>query len=220
MHPNAELIKRFYEAFARHDAEAMASCYADDVAFSDPAFGPLTGEHARNMWRMLTGRAADLVVVASGIEADDTSGKAHWEATYTFSATGRKVLNIIDAKFTFAGGKITRHDDHFDFWKWSRQALGAPGMLLGWSGFLQKSVQKKALAGLAAFEKKRLAGGRPGPRARGRPPAGAQPLISPSATIAAWTAGRAATRAWKASRLGKSARSSFTKLAQLVTVNR
>ena len=155
MHPNAELIQRFYSAFAARDAETMSACYSDDVAFSDPAFGPLTGEHARNMWRMLAGRAADLVVVSSGIEADDSRGKAHWEATYTFGATGRKVVNVIDATFEFKDGRIVRHDDHFDFWRWSRQALGVPGLLLGWSGMLQNTVRKKALAGLTAFERGR-----------------------------------------------------------------
>jgi len=37
--PNAALIQRFYEAFQRSDAEAMAACYAPDVQFSDPVFG-------------------------------------------------------------------------------------------------------------------------------------------------------------------------------------
>ena len=54
---NAQLITRFYEAFQRLDAEAMARCYAPEVRFSDPAFGELNGDDARDMWRMLTSRA-------------------------------------------------------------------------------------------------------------------------------------------------------------------
>ncbi len=141
-------IESFYRAFAKRDAEAMAAHYTDDVAFSDPAFGPLKGEHARNMWRMLCERAADLELTFR----DVTDTSAHWDARYTFSATGRKVLNSIDATFEFRDGKIARHDDHFDFWRWSRQALGVPGLLLGWTPILKGAVRKKALAGLAAWE--------------------------------------------------------------------
>ena len=36
---------------------------------------------------------ADLVIEHSQVSANDTEGRAHWDATYTFSATGRKVLN-------------------------------------------------------------------------------------------------------------------------------
>ena len=146
-----EIIESFYRAFQRRDAEAMAALYRDDVRFSDPAFGPLTGEHARNMWRMLAERASDLELEFR----DVTDSTAHWEARYTFSQTGRKVHNIIDARFEFKDGKIARHDDVFDFWRWSRQALGVPGLILGWSPMLQNAVRKKALAGLAAFEQKR-----------------------------------------------------------------
>ena len=34
---HSALITRFYLAFQRLDAEAMAACYTDDVVFSDPA---------------------------------------------------------------------------------------------------------------------------------------------------------------------------------------
>ena len=146
-----EIIESFYRAFQRRDAEGMAALYREDVRFSDPAFGPLVGEHARNMWRMLAERAADLELEFSNV----TDTTAHWEARYTFSQTGRKVHNIIDARFEFKDGKIARHDDVFDFWRWSRQALGVPGLILGWSPMLQNAVRKKALAGLAAFEQKR-----------------------------------------------------------------
>ena len=147
------IIERFYRAFAARDAEAMGALYTDDVRFCDPAFGPLVGERARNMWRMLAARATDLELSYR----DVTDDSAHWEARYTFSQTGRRVHNVIDARFQFRDGKIARHDDSFDFWRWSRQALGAPGLLLGWTPLLQNAVQKKALAGLDAYERERVA---------------------------------------------------------------
>jgi ketosteroid isomerase-like protein len=152
MHPNAQRITDFYTAFSNRDGAAMAAAYAADATFSDPAFPGLKGAEIGGMWQMLTGRAKDLRIEFSGIEADDTQGKAHWEAWYTFSATGRAVHNIIDAQFTFnADGQIQTHVDTFGFHRWSRQALGMPGLLLGWTGFLKKKVQGQARKGLAAF---------------------------------------------------------------------
>ena len=34
-HPNAELLRRFYAAFAALDAATMAACYASDAQFQD-----------------------------------------------------------------------------------------------------------------------------------------------------------------------------------------
>lgn len=154
-HPNAKLIEGFYAAFARRDAEGMIACYAGDVVFSDPVFPSLRGDEARAMWRMLCERGKDLRVEASGIEAGDSEGRAHWEAFYTFSATGQKVHNIIDARFELAEGKIVRHVDTFDLRRWAGMALGWKGKLLGWLPPVQNAVRKQADAGLRAYMKKR-----------------------------------------------------------------
>ncbi len=151
MHEHALLIERFYRAFQARDALGMAACYAPDVAFSDPVFPQLEGARATAMWQMLCARGKDLVLSYEGIEADEHSGKARWIAHYTFSKTGRKVTNVIDARFTFRSGLIARHVDSFDFHRWSRQALGPVGLLLGFTGFLQRKVQTEAARGLDAF---------------------------------------------------------------------
>lgn len=153
MHPNAALINTFYSSFQKLNAEGMAACYAPDVVFSDPAFPELHGQEAGDMWRMLCKKAKDFSLVCDGVEADDKSGKAHWVATYTFSASGRKVVNDIHASFTIRDGKIIRHIDQFDLWKWSRQALGLTGVLLGWTPAVQGKIKKQAAAGLAAYRK-------------------------------------------------------------------
>jgi ketosteroid isomerase-like protein len=150
-HPNAELITRFYQAFQRQDAEAMAACYADDVQFSDPVFPNLTGAEAGDMWRMLTSRAQNFSLDYSDVQADEHIGSAKWVATYLFSGTGRMVVNRIQANFVFRDGKIVEHHDHFDLWKWSAQALGAKGALLGWTPLVQGAIRKQAGKGLAAF---------------------------------------------------------------------
>ena len=149
-HPHAVLITRFYTAFSNRDWATMAACYHPEVHFNDPAFD-LHGPRVAQMWRMLCTQGKDLQLTFSGVQADDKFGSAHWDARYTFSKTGRQVLNQIDAQFEFSDGLIHRHIDRFDFWRWSRQALGAPGVLLGWSSFLRGQVRQQAARSLDAF---------------------------------------------------------------------
>jgi len=144
VHPNAALIARFYAALDAGDAHAMAAAYADDAHFSDPVFGALDAPEVRAMWHMLTGRATDLRVRARDIEADDKQGRAHWQATYTYTATGRTVTNEIEARFRFKDGRIVVHDDRFDLWRWSRMALGPVGWLMGWSPPVRRRIRHQA----------------------------------------------------------------------------
>ncbi len=150
MHPNAQLLQRFYEAFQRRDGETMAACYHPDAQFSDPVFTDLRGAQVGAMWRMLCGRARDLDVSFRDVQADAAQGSAHWEARYTFS-TGRRVHNRIEAAFEFRDGLILRHRDRFDLWRWTRMALGPLGVVLGWSPMVQGKVRRTARAGLDAF---------------------------------------------------------------------
>ena len=152
---NKALIQRFYQAFADHDAEAMAACYADNVVFEDPAFGVLEGKRAGNMWRMLVERGKPgLKVTFSDVQADAQGGSARWEAHYAFGPKKRPVHNVITAQFKIADGKIVDHRDSFDFWKWSRMALGMPGVFLGWTGMLRNKVGQTARGNLAKYEAK------------------------------------------------------------------
>jgi len=154
VHPNAELISRFYAALGRRDAAGMAACYHAESTFSDPVFGALDHDAAVAMWRMLCERGKDLAVAASDIRADDAVGRAHVEATYTYTATGRHVLNRIDASFAFRDGRILRHDDRFDLYRWMRQALGIPGVLAGWFPPVQEALRSRAAAQLARYRQR------------------------------------------------------------------
>ena len=152
---NEQIIRTFYESFARNDADGMISCYHDEIEFTDPAFGLLKGADAKNMWRMLIERGkGDIKIEFSNISANDKTGSADWTADYLFSKTGRKVHNEIHAEFEFKDGKIFRHTDTFDIWKWSKQALGLPGVLLGWSSFMQNKIRQTATDSLREYSEK------------------------------------------------------------------
>ena len=157
MHTNKVTLEKFYSAFAQLDADTMATCYASDAQFDDEAFSLRGHSEVAGMWRMLceTTRAnalADWKLVYSDIEANATSGHAHWEADYCFIATKRLVHNEIDSVFDFNDqGLMVRQRDRFNFWKWSHQALGAPGLWLGWTPFLRNKVRHTAAANLQKF---------------------------------------------------------------------
>lgn len=157
MHPNETTLNRFYEAFSRLDPDGMAACYADAAQFDDEAFSLRGKREVMGMWRMLcaatqAGNRADWRLEWRDVAADDRTGRAHWEAHYRFSATKRLVHNRIEARFTFdAEGRILTHHDRFNFWRWSRLALGVPGLVLGWSPFFRAQVRKQARANLDKY---------------------------------------------------------------------
>ncbi len=152
---NERLIQHFYESFAQNNANEMVACYHDKIEFSDPAFGLLKGDEAKNMWKMLIARGkGDIKIEYKNISANGEKGSADWTADYIFSKTGRKVFNRIHSEFEFQDGKIIRHKDTFDVWKWSKQALGLTGYLLGWSSFLKNKIQQNAKESLREFAAK------------------------------------------------------------------
>jgi ketosteroid isomerase-like protein len=151
MHPNHQLITRFYTAFQQGDHKTMGACYHPQATFRDTVFDLKTVDEIRAMWEMLCRQSKDFSLSFNAVKADDVAGSAHWEAHYTFSKTGRHVHNIIDADFNFRDGLIVSHRDHFGFWRWSRQALGLPGLLLGFTPLLQRRVQATARQSLDTF---------------------------------------------------------------------
>ena len=152
MEVNKQVIENFYTAFQQLDYTAMNSCYSDDIVFSDPAFGFLRGEEVKYMWEMLCKNAKDFSLTFSNIQLlDDEYATWNWVATYTFSKTGRKVVNHIKAFMKLKDGKIIEHSDAFKLSKWAAQALGFKGELLGWTGFMKRKIQKNARMNLIKF---------------------------------------------------------------------
>lgn len=153
--PPDDVVTRLYTAFARRDHVGMAACYTDDATFSDPVFRGLKGSQVKAMWRMLCERGTDLVIEFRDVKVDGDHASAHWEARYTFSTTGRKVHNVIDARFTLRNGLIHAHEDVFHLWRWTRMALGPTGALLGWSPMVQNKLRTEAMKGLELFMKRK-----------------------------------------------------------------
>jgi ketosteroid isomerase-like protein len=159
MNPNETLIARFYTAFQQKDYKTMQACYGDNASFSDSVFVDLDGPQVKAMWEMLCRRSADdFRLEFKNIKSDGNTATAQWTAWYTFTATGRKVVNRIKADFVIKDGLIIKHTDHFSFYTWARQAFGFTAMLLGWTIMFKSKVRLTALSNLEKFmEKMRIA---------------------------------------------------------------
>jgi hypothetical protein len=152
MTANETTITKFYTALANSDAAKMSECYHPNIQFRDPAFGLLKGEQVCQMWKMLIEKGKGTINIDySAVKANEHFGSAFLVAQYDFGKTNRKIINTISAKFQFQDGLIIKHTDDFDLWKWSKQALGIKGILLGWTGFMQKKIQEKARLSLKKF---------------------------------------------------------------------
>ncbi|GAA0871920.1 nuclear transport factor 2 family protein [Gangjinia marincola] len=150
-----QIIAQFYRAFKALDGDAMAACYHDEITFTDPAFGTLQGDEAKNMWRMLcqSQLGKDFTVTYRDIQQTYEAGSAVWETHYLFSKTGRKVHNIVNANFELKDGLIYTHTDKFDLHRWATQTMGIKGYLLGWTSFFKRKLQQQTNAMLTAFER-------------------------------------------------------------------
>ena len=151
MSQNKELIENFYTCFKNKDYKGMQACYADNAVFNDPVFINLNAGQVKAMWQMLISTAKDLRIQFSNITTDGRFVHAHWDAYYTFSKTGKKVINSIDATFEIENGQIIKHTDKFSFYSWARQALGITGILLGWTDVIKTKIQTTAKNNLEKF---------------------------------------------------------------------
>ena len=153
MTSNENTLTKFYTAFANADAVTMCECYSPNIQFRDPVFGLLKGKEVSQMWKMLTEKSkGNIKIEFSAITADEYIGSAKWIATYKFSRKQRIVINTVASEFQFKEGLIIKQTDHFDIWKWSKQAFGITGYLLGWTGFFQKKIEEQALKFLEKYK--------------------------------------------------------------------
>lgn len=139
-----QIADNFYTAFSNHNSSEMIKLYHDDVIFTDPAFGMLQGIRAKKMWEMLLANSkSDLNIQYEILDSSNEHATVSWIAKYKFGSQKRLVENHVIASLKVKQGKIVEHHDTFNIWKWSSQALGLSGRLLGWTGFMKKKVQQK-----------------------------------------------------------------------------
>lgn len=150
-----DTISRFYTAFQQQDPQTMGELYHPEATFSDPVFPSLNQKEVQAMWMMLIERSkGNMTVEFHSLHGDEQMAKCTWEAHYIFTKTGKRVHNIVHSTMHFKNGLIIRHTDHFNFWRWSRMALGMPGILLGWTPIIKNKVRSAARESLEDYMKK------------------------------------------------------------------
>jgi len=150
---NKELIEKFYSAFQRLDYTSMQECYSSTTLFNDPVFGLLQNGDPQIMWEMLCKRVKNFSLSFNDIDIiDEEFATCSWTANYLFSASGKTVVNKVKAYLRIKDGFIIEHTDHFNFYNWSKQALGIKGFLLGWTHFFAKKIRKQALLSLEKYK--------------------------------------------------------------------
>jgi hypothetical protein len=151
MSKEEKLIHDFYSAFAACDYQTMQTLYHENTTFSDPVFYDLNAEQVRGMWKMLLTSAKSLQIEFKNIRQKEDKFTCEWEAKYIFSGTGRHVHNKVVSSFVIFEDKIVWQKDEFDLWRWSRQAFGLSGLLLGWTPFMRDKIQRTAYNRLQKF---------------------------------------------------------------------
>jgi hypothetical protein len=145
MHDNERLIAGLFEALNKHDHIAIAKYYAENAYFEDIAFNLRGRKEIHAMWHLIC--ATDISVTVEALSASGSSGKVTVIEKYTFTDTGRPVVNKIEGRFVFRDGLIMEHHDTCDPLAWARQAFGGvKGELAGRLGFLRGIAARKKIA--------------------------------------------------------------------------
>lgn len=152
MTPSEKTIHQLYTSIANGAISEIQECYHSNVKFNDPIFGTLNGNEVPEMWKMLIEKSkGKLTIDYTIIKSNVHKGSAQWTATYTFGKKQRQIKNTIQSDFYFKEGLIIKQNDNFDIWTWAKQAFGFPGFLLGWTGYMQDKIHKKARLSLKDY---------------------------------------------------------------------
>jgi ketosteroid isomerase-like protein len=86
MHPNEDLLRREYDAFAREDLTSLDEIFADGIVYHVPGHNPLSGDfHGARQGRVLEDITVHVVHVVDGkiteawfFPGDQAASDAFW----------------------------------------------------------------------------------------------------------------------------------------------
>lgn len=150
----AQALERFFDAMQRCDTEALRTSYHPALRFDDPLISTTSvGDRLDWCGMLWSPRDADgQRIWQLELEEVRTRGAlatARWNLRYRYTPTKRLIDQALHSHFSFdADGRITTQRDSFDFWRWSRQAHGLLGLLLGWTPLMWDQAREQARASL------------------------------------------------------------------------
>lgn len=143
-------VQDFFDALARLDAYALAQCYAPSARFEDAAWSLQGTEAIAAMWEMICDDTRRLGADVWRLECLRIRGTRHrckvdWRLSHRDPATGRLIHQRMESRFLLTrDGRIDFHENRFSLWRWSRQARGLSGWLLGWTPIMRQRVRHDA----------------------------------------------------------------------------
>jgi ketosteroid isomerase-like protein len=126
-HPNAKVVRRLYDAFARGDMETTRSCFVHDAVWHLPGRSPIAGDHqgADAIFRFF-GKLRELSggtfkAELTDVLANDRNAVALQHATATrgtkhLDVTACQVMRIQDDKILEVRGYYSDQYALDDFW--------------------------------------------------------------------------------------------------------
>lgn len=147
MHPNEDLIHRFFRAMQKHDLSSALLCYHNDITYEDDLFRELKQNDVVKMWEMRMAENPDWEIEYRDVEASAVWGRAYWTLVYGKTKSGKRKRRHIVARFTFLDEKILYHSDAFNLYNWVTENRGAWWRVLVWFSpfryFLRAGAHRK-----------------------------------------------------------------------------
>ena len=137
---NADLIRRLQASWSNPDPESFVSLFADDGLFEDKTYGIRAQgtEQLRVHARRVKKHNVDLRVDILTCDATDETGVAEWRLSHVFTGnfdgvdcTGKPIAIDGLSIYRFAGGKIARAADYWNYMEIVRSVGVLPRELRG-----------------------------------------------------------------------------------------
>jgi hypothetical protein len=118
MHPNEELIRRGYEAFANGDIQTLSELFDDDIVWCARGDTPLAGDYrGQEAVFGLFGRLTQLTGGTFTLQIEDVVANDERVAVMATSHATIEGLGVMDrqcAVYTVRDGKVTRAEFYFE----------------------------------------------------------------------------------------------------------
>ena len=143
-------IRRYTDAWARHDGSALLSCYHRHASFSDPVHPDLRAEQVGWLLRFRLARTEAMQTDTVWLAGDERKSQMLWRVRWRprgAASRGRTRSLRVLSTFSFWEDEIVRQVDEFSTWAYLRQVHGLTGLALGWlPGRLAGEQARAALA--------------------------------------------------------------------------
>jgi ketosteroid isomerase-like protein len=115
-HPNEELVRRGYEAFAKGDLQTLNGLFADDIVWHTPGRNPIAGDHkGKDQVFGLFGKVAELSGGTFGLDIHDVLADDEHAVVLATAHGEREGKSIHDNQvhvFHVSNGKVTEFWGH------------------------------------------------------------------------------------------------------------